>query len=1425
MAVLQSTSITGSLTMNSMTAGFMKVNAQGAVVMDTNTYLTGVTSGQVTGALGYTPYNSSNPSGYVNSSNWAILSGATSYNTDRTTKVSNGLAIYSAYSGGANSPTTYDISAQYVVAGKGMEMAASWHSPSATMFFRTLRDCCDNWSSWVTMLSSANFNSYALPLTGGTLSGNLYVTNSSTVGAIFLSGAQSGARQYMIQNGITGISNSGLQIRDVTGNASLVYFDTSYNASFGAGIWATSGNFSAAISASNISSGVNASHIVQRDGNGYIYANHINFNTPESENPAISSFITSNGDGWSRKSSLAHVRNQLGNYGGWITSSGSITGNAATATYATNATRLYASDGSYVYGGAAPYYMTMTYDGSRWLLQVTPGTPAAVRVAYADAAGSASSAGNADTVDGYHATNAASGLAYYASNGYLYVPSWINVNGGGIFASTNNAHLRPNTGSYGAWEMIGSKNGWSGIWFNDSSDYLMANNNEVGHYQHGVGWKFRWYQGTMYISRGTTGGGSEFTVLDSGNYTNWAIARGGDTVSGQFSFTKTDDHAIQVGTIRGRAVGSQGGEFIQLYERVNIGGPNGWGASNTGAPTYGLSVFGGATIGYGNNGGLTVNGNINAPSGYVSNGNPWGTSNSAFFPNGITTAGGTNWVYGLTYLGNAPGNGSGAQVESNGRIYVRANSAAAYNGFAGQFVDRNSASSNHVPWSFENEWGNHSWGVVARFHIQQASADRPSIQFTNGTNNTRWGVGYCFADDNFRISQDIGMAPDGSSGSWGTERFRINTDGTTLLGIQGSNTNVYGLLRLASNNHLYLDNNFGQTIVGLYSASRYQGVFAMGDAYKLPVDGTSTGSLYGLAWSHPNAGGVAGNLNTHGLLVLENGGFLAAISGSIRARDDMRAPIFYDSNDTGYYLDMNSTSNSAGRIRGGILFGPNPTWGRYLQVGGNGNQNTDYASVVTTDGNLHLDSRAGNAMYLNYYANGIIYLNGATYYISANGAFYNGTASYANSAGNASTVGGYAVAVGGSANTIPTRNGSGYLIPENWIQLNGIYGLYSPTNNAHLRPNDASYGSWLMTGSRNGWQGIEFNSGGAGNVTMMISNDSNTSGFHNNSYGWQIRWANGTLFCGKNSYGGNDATVWDSSNAPRASNSHLMYYQGFTLNADTMDVNATGFTYAVNAPYVGPIVRFSTGGGYDLWLNAAYGGSGNLIAFRTRNGDSATLNPWREFITSGNIGNQSVSYANNAGNVSSISGALNGNHTWTNINYFLTNNGGYLGSTNTAKLQAFSYDNNSAFMSFHKSSHYAVNFGLDADNVMRIGGWSASANRWQLDMSGNMTVAGDVTAYSDARVKENVETIVQALDKVLQLRGVSYNRTDSDDKKTKIGVIAQETLVVVPEVVNQDNTGMYNVSYGNLAGLFIEAIKEQQKQIEDLKSKLDALTK
>ena len=226
------------------------------------------------------------------------------------------------------------------------------------------------------------------------------------------------------------------------------------------------------------------------------------------------------------------------------------------------------------------------------------------------------------------------------------------------------------------------------------------------------------------------------------------------------------------------------------------------------------------------------------------------------------------------------------------------------------------------------------------------------------------------------------------------------------------------------------------------------------------------------------------------------------------------------------------------------------------------------------------------------------------------------------------------------------------------------------------------------------------------------------------------------------------------------------------------------------------------------------------MAISAQTSNSGSYGSYYEVITAYNIGSQSVSYASTAGNANNISSAVGGSYSWTGTNYFVANRNT---TSDSPPLQAYSNNGGGAIMSFHRAGQYAVNFGLDSDNVMRIGGWSASANRWQLDMSGNMTVAGDVTAYSDARVKENVKTIENALDKTLALRGVSYNRTDSEDVRTKIGVIAQETLEVVPEVVNQDNDGMYNVSYGNMTALLIEAIKEQQAQIEDLKSEIKKL--
>jgi len=99
----------------------------------------------------------------------------------------------------------------------------------------------------------------------------------------------------------------------------------------------------------------------------------------------------------------------------------------------------------------------------------------------------------------------------------------------------------------------------------------------------------------------------------------------------------------------------------------------------------------------------------------------------------------------------------------------------------------------------------------------------------------------------------------------------------------------------------------------------------------------------------------------------------------------------------------------------------------------------------------------------------------------------------------------------------------------------------------------------------------------------------------------------------------------------------------------------------------------------------------------------------------------------------------------------------------------------------------------------------------------NLIVGGTLTENSSIRYKENVETIKYGLDKVLQMRGVTYDKKDNGVKE--MGVIAEEVYDVLPEVVIKNEEGeIDSVSYGRIVGVLIEAIKEQQKQIEELKS-------
>ena len=100
------------------------------------------------------------------------------------------------------------------------------------------------------------------------------------------------------------------------------------------------------------------------------------------------------------------------------------------------------------------------------------------------------------------------------------------------------------------------------------------------------------------------------------------------------------------------------------------------------------------------------------------------------------------------------------------------------------------------------------------------------------------------------------------------------------------------------------------------------------------------------------------------------------------------------------------------------------------------------------------------------------------------------------------------------------------------------------------------------------------------------------------------------------------------------------------------------------------------------------------------------------------------------------------------------------------------------------------------------------------DTSGNITARGNVTAYSDARLKDNVKTLDGS--KVYEMRGVSFTK----DGELGSGVIAQELEQVAPELVmtNDDEMQTKSVAYGNVVGYLIEAIKELKQEIEVLKN-------
>jgi len=173
-----------------------------------------------------------------------------------------------------------------------------------------------------------------------------------------------------------------------------------------------------------------------------------------------------------------------------------------------------------------------------------------------------------------------------------------------------------------------------------------------------------------------------------------------------------------------------------------------------------------------------------------------------------------------------------------------------------------------------------------------------------------------------------------------------------------------------------------------------------------------------------------------------------------------------------------------------------------------------------------------------------------------------------------------------------------------------------------------------------------------------------------------------------------------------------------------------------------------------------------------------------------------------------------------NTGFLFKDSGSTSGYTTT-----FSEDNTGLKIG-HNSRSRDIQFQTNSNTKMTIYangnvGIGTTNPSERLEVNGNVK-ASAFWYSSDINLKQNIQNIPNALQKIQQLNGVYFQWKESG--KDGVGVIAQDIEKVFPELVATDpNTGLKSVSYGNLVAPLIEAIKEQQKQIDELKAEIEVL--
>jgi hypothetical protein len=326
------------------------------------------------------------------------------------------------------------------------------------------------------------------------------------------------------------------------------------------------------------------------------------------------------------------------------------------------------------------------------------------------------------------------------------------------------------------------------------------------------------------------------------------------------------------------------------------------------------------------------------------------------------------------------------------------------------------------------------------------------------------------------------------------------------------------------------------------------------------------------------------------------------------------------------------------------------------------------------------------------------------------------------------------------------------------------------------------------------------------------------------------------------SLGMNTNTMWSSVPSGAQHQWYVNGNLGMTLSNNLLGVGTATPNYRVDVTgdirASGEIISTSTnsirmvqgnfgvfsrndGSDYNLLMTASGTPYGSFNSFR----------PYRLNFATGDvyIGDTALYVRNNGFvgiNTTSPSERLQVNGKIYSDTQFLNN------SNDSATAPSFSFREDSNTGIFHPDND-AVGITTGGTERLRINssgfvGINTTSPSERLNVSGNILATGNITAFSDARAKANLEIITSPLDKVSQLNGYTYEMVENPDLTTKItprftGVIAQELEKVLPEAVHKDNNGKYSVAYGNMAGLFIESIKELTKENTDLKQKVTTL--